>query len=110
VAAAVQQAVVQRNADVPPIAVALQIVVVSWVIARRDARRVLQSGTPPGDVAGRLARARGPVGPDPRVLFVAMTTTLFGAVHRRLSHEASSGVGAKASVTDVGPLGAGMER
>jgi hypothetical protein len=110
VAAAVQHAVVQRNGDVPRIAVALQIVVVLWVIARRDARRVLQSGTPPGDVAGRLARARGPVGPDPRVLFVAMTTTLFGGAHRRLKDEANSGIEAKTPETDVGPLGAGMER
>jgi hypothetical protein len=109
-AAAVQHAVAQRNADEPRIAVALQIVVVLWAIARRDARRVLQSGTPPGDVAGRLARARGPMGHDPRVLFVAMTTTLFEAAHRRLSEEASSGVEAKTPVADVGPLGAGMER
>jgi hypothetical protein len=35
---------------------------------------------------------------------------LFGAAHRRLSDEASSGVEAMMSVTDVGPLGAGMER
>jgi hypothetical protein len=89
--------------------VALQIVVVLSAIARRDARRVLQSGTPPRDVAGRLARARGPMGHDPRVLLVAMTT-LFGVARRRLGYEANSGAEAKTPVTDAGPLGAGMER
>jgi hypothetical protein len=49
------------------------------------------------------------MGHDPRVLLVTMTT-LFGVARRRLSYEANSGAEAKTPVTDVGPLGAGMER
>jgi hypothetical protein len=88
VAAAVPHAVGSRIVEELRLAVAMQIVVVLRVIARRDARRV---------------RARGLAGHEPQVPFVAMTKVL-GAAHRSLRDQASS-VEVKTPGTDVGPLG-----
>lgn len=90
------------------IVVALQVVVALWVIVRRDASRVLQSGTRTRDVDGR-ARTRGLEGHDPLVLFVAIRTVL-GAAHRPLSDETSSVVEAKTLEIDVGLWDAANER
>ena len=106
-ALAVATVVVHPVGEARRIAVVLLIVVVLWVIVRRDASRVLQSGTRTRDVERRV-RARGLAGHDPWVLFVAMRTVL-GAAHRPLNDKASSVVEAKTPETDVGPLDFGMD-
>ena len=86
-AVAAPRAVVRRIAEELLLAMAMRIVVVLRVIARRDARRV---------------RARGLAGHEPQGPFVAMTKVL-GAAHRPLRDEASS-VEVKTPGNHGGPL------
>jgi hypothetical protein len=101
-AATVPHVVVHPVAEARRIAVALQIVVVLWVIVRRDARWVLQFGTRTRDVEGRV-RARGLAGHDPWVLF---DVGLWGA-----ANEGSGTEGGPPSTDSLHPkVGVGIRR